>query len=71
MKLKPQKDDTVITKRTYSIFDRTNLVRSLSRVHNRKGVDTIVITGVHSHICGKHTSYAAFTRGLNIVITED
>jgi len=62
--LKPQKNDTVITKRTYSAFDRTNLDRYLARVYDGKGADSIIITGVHTHICGKHTSYDAFTRGL-------
>ncbi|WP_148685359.1 isochorismatase family protein [Candidatus Nitrosocosmicus hydrocola] len=69
--LKPQRYDTVITKRTYSAFDRTNLDGSLTRVYEGKGVDTIIITGVHTHICGKHTSYDAFTRGLKIIIAED
>ncbi len=69
--LKPQKYDTVITKRTYSAFDRTNLDRCLARVYDGKGADSIIITGVHTHICGKHTSYDAFTRGLKIVIAED
>ena len=69
--LKPLKDDMIITKRTYSAFDRTKLDRALTRAYNGKGVDTIIITGVHTHICGKHTSYDAFTRGLKIVIAED
>ena len=69
--LKPQKNDTVITKRTYSAFDRTNLDRYLARVYDGKGADSIIITGVHTDICGKHTSYDAFTRGLKIIIAED
>ena len=69
--LKPFKDDIVITKRTYSAFDRTELDRALAKVYDGKGVDTIIITGVHTHICGKHTSYDAFTRGLKIIIAED
>lgn len=69
--LKPQKNDTVITKRTYSAFDRTNLDRYLARAFDGKGADSIIITGVHTHICGKHTSYDAFTRGLKIIIAED
>jgi len=69
--LKPLNDDSVITKRTYSAFDRTKLDTALVREYDGKGVDTIIITGVHTHICGKHTSYDAFTRGLRIVIAED
>nr|WP_148687873.1 isochorismatase family cysteine hydrolase [Candidatus Nitrosocosmicus hydrocola] len=69
--LKPQRYDTVITKRTYSAFDRNNLDKVLNEEYNGKGVDTVIITGVHTHICGKHTSYDAFTRGLKIIIAED
>ena len=69
--LKPVKNDRVIPKRTYSAFDRTNLDRELNEEYNGKGVDTIIITGVHTHICGKHTSYDAFTRGFKIIIAED
>ena len=69
--LKPLKNDSIITKRAYSAFDRTNLDRALNSAYDGKGVDTIIITGVHTHICAKHTSYDAFTRGLKIVIAED
>ena len=69
--LKPLDHDQVITKRTYSAFDRTKLDTALIGAYNGKGVDTIIITGVHTHICGKHTSYDAFTRGLKIVVAED
>ena len=69
--LKPLKNDSVITKRTYSAFDRTNLDRALTSAYDGKGVNTIIITGLHTHICAKHTSYDAFTRGLKIVIAED
>jgi nicotinamidase-related amidase len=34
-------------------------------------VTTLIITGIHTHICIKHTSYGAFTRGYNIIIPED
>lgn len=69
--LKPLKNDRIIPKRTYSAFDRTKLDRDLNEQYNGKGVDTIIITGVHTHICGKHTSYDAFTRGLKVIISED
>jgi isochorismate hydrolase len=31
----------------------------------------LIITGIHTHICIKHTSYGAFIKGYNIVIPED
>ncbi len=69
--LKPTDNDYVIPKRTYSAFDETGLDRALQGVYEGKGTDTIIITGVHTHICVKHTSYDAFTRGLKIIIAED
>ncbi|MPZ08548.1 MAG: isochorismatase family protein [Nitrososphaeraceae archaeon] len=42
------------------------------RNHTRgRGVTTLIITGIHTHICIKHTSYGAFIKGYNIVIPED
>ena len=43
--LKPLKGDSVITKRTYSAFDRTKLDSALTSAYDGKGVDTIIITG--------------------------
>lgn len=31
----------------------------------------LIITGVHTHICVKHTAYGAFIRGYDIVVVED
>ncbi|MCS7051010.1 MAG: cysteine hydrolase, partial [Thermomicrobium sp.] len=65
--LAPQPGDFVLEKRTYSAFYETGLdllLRSL-------GVDTIVITGLHTNICCRHTAADAFTRGYRIVVPED
>jgi len=69
--LKPADSDYIIPKRTYSAFDETGLDRSLKGLYNGKGADTVIITGVHTNICDRHTSYDAFTRGLKIVLAED
>jgi len=53
--LKSIKDDIVITKRTYSAFDRTELDRALAKVYDWKDVDTTIITGVHTHIFVENT----------------
>ena len=29
------------------------------------------MTGVHTHICVKHTVYHAFVRGYNVIVAED
>ena len=69
--LKPHDSDYIIPKRTYSAFDGTGLDKALKGVYNGKGSDTIIITGIHTHICDRHTAYDAFVRDLDIIIPED
>jgi len=59
--------DTILDKQTYSAFFETpldSLLRSL-------GVGDIVIAGLHTNICARHTSADAFFRGYHPVIPED
>ena len=65
--LKPKAGDYVLGKRTYSSFYETGLDLIL-REH---GVDSVIITGQHTHICVRHTSADAFARNYSIVIPED
>lgn len=69
--LKPSDIDFVIPKRTYSAFDGTGLDRSLNGLYGGEGVDTVIITGLHTNICDRHSSYDAFTRGFKIIVAED
>jgi nicotinamidase-related amidase len=69
--LKPLKSDYVIPKRTYSAFDGTGLDKALKGVYNAAGANTIVITGLHTNICDRHTGYDAFVRDLGIIVPED
>lgn len=69
--LKPHGSDYTIPKRTYSAFDGTGLDKALKGVYNGKGADTVVITGMHTNICDRHTAYDAFVRGLDIIVPED
>ena len=69
--LRPSANDYIVPKRRYSSFDGTSLDSSLDGTYNGKGVDTIVMTGVHTHICVKHTVYDAFVRGYNVIVAED
>ena len=69
--LKPTDIDFVIPKRTYSAFDGTGLDRSLNGLYGGEGVDTVIITGLHTNICDRHSSYDAFTRGFKIIVAED
>ena len=65
--LKPGKDDYILEKRTYSAFFETPL-DTILRAH---GVTDLVITGLHTNICDRHTSADAFFRGYNPIIPED
>jgi nicotinamidase-related amidase len=69
--LKLHKSDYIIPKRTYSAFDGTGLDKALKGVYNGKGADTVIITGLHTNICDRHTAYDAFVRDLNIIVPED
>jgi nicotinamidase-related amidase len=69
--LKPHETDYIIPKRTYSAFDDTGLDKALKGVYNGKGADTVIITGLHTHICARHTAYDAFVRHLDIIVPED
>jgi len=63
----PQKNDYVLEKRVYSAFYETGLdllLRSL-------GVDTVILTGLHTNICVRHTAADAFFRGYKIIIPSD
>lgn len=54
-------------KRVYGAFDGTGLDEQLKA----RGVDEVVVTGQHTHICVRHTSYGALIRGYDITIPRD
>ncbi len=65
--LPPEPSDYVLEKRTYSAFHETGLdllLRSL-------GVDSVVICGLHTDTCDRHTAADAFFRGYKVVVPED
>ncbi|HEV8594749.1 MAG TPA: isochorismatase family cysteine hydrolase [Thermoplasmata archaeon] len=65
--LKAAKGDYVFGKQTYSAFYETPL-DSVLRAHD---VDGLVIVGLHSNICCRHTSADAFFRGIRPILPED
>jgi len=65
--LAAEKGDYVLPKQTYSAFYETPL-DSVLRAHD---VDYLVITGLHSNICCRHTSADAFFRGIRPILPED
>lgn len=69
--LQPREKDFVVEKRTYSGFYETGLEPLLRSLYGGEGVKTVVLGGLHTHICVRHTSAGAFFRGYKIVIAED
>ena len=65
--LKPREGEIVSPKRVYGAFDFTGLDERLKK----RGVDEVVITGQHTHICVRHSSYGALIRGYAITIPRD
>jgi len=69
--LKPTEKDFVVEKRTYSGFYETGLDPLLRSLYNGEGVKTVVLCGLHTHICVRHTAADAFFRGYKIVVAKD
>lgn len=65
--LASEKGDYVTEKRTYSAFFETP-VDTILRAHDVKNV---ILTGLHTNICDRHTTADAFFRGYSPVIPED
>ena len=69
--LKPQKTDYVVEKRTYSGFHETGLDMLLRSLYHGEGVKTVILTGLHTNICVRHTAADAFFRGYKIIVAKD
>jgi nicotinamidase-related amidase len=63
----PHEDDITVGKHVYSSFFETPLD---SILRSRK-VDTVVLTGLHTHLCVRHTAADAFFRGYKIMVPEN
>lgn len=68
--IKPSNNDLMIPKRGYSAFD-SKLGKAIKSTYSGKGPTTIIMTGIHTHICIKHSTYDAFRRGYETIIAED
>ncbi|MDH5806109.1 MAG: isochorismatase family cysteine hydrolase [Candidatus Methanomethylicaceae archaeon] len=65
--LKPSEKDFIIEKHTYSSFYETGLEPLLKSLK----INTLILTGIHTNICIKHTAADAFFRGYKIIIVKD
>jgi nicotinamidase-related amidase len=59
--------DYVVPKRRYSGFFHTDLDLLLKEL----GADTVIMTGLHTHMCVRHTSADAYCLGYNVVVAKD
>ena len=64
-------NDYVIAKNTYSAFFNTTLKELLQSFYKGRGANCLIVTGIHTDICVKHTVYDAFLNGYNITVAED
>jgi nicotinamidase-related amidase len=62
--LAPQEGEIISEKHHYGAFDGTGLDEQLRAL----GVDEVVLTGQHTHICVRHSAYGALIRGYEITI---
>jgi len=69
--LKPAKLDYVVEKRTYSGFFETGLDSLLRSLYKGEGAKTVILGGLHTNMCVRHTTADAFFRGYKIVIAKD
>ena len=59
--------DYVVPKRRYSGFFHTDLDLLLKEL----GVDTVILTGLHAHMCVRHTAADAYQLGYDVVVAKD
>jgi nicotinamidase-related amidase len=69
--LKPTAKDYIVEKRTYSGFYETGLDSLLRSLYRGEGVKTVILGGLHTNICVRHTAADAFFRGYKIIIAKD
>lgn len=60
-------DDYVVPKRRYSGFFHTDLDLLLKELD----IDTVIMTGLHTHMCVRHTAADAYCLGYGIIAAKD
>jgi nicotinamidase-related amidase len=65
--LTPADGDDVFEKRFYDAFYETGLDQHLRSL----GVDRVVIVGLHTNMCVRHTSASAFFNGYEVAVPAD
>ena len=65
--IKPQPNDKIVKKTTYSAFFKTSLNKNL----NKSGIKTIITTGVATNVCVETTVRDAFMHGFYCIVLRD
>jgi nicotinamidase-related amidase len=65
--LAPLDGEIISDKQHYGAFDETGLAEQL----RERGVHEVVITGQHTHICVRHSSYGALRNGFEVIVPSD
>lgn len=60
-------NDYIILKRRYSSFFQTDLDLLLKELK----VDTVIITGLHTHMCCRHTAADAYQNNYDVIFAKD
>ena len=63
--------DYIVEKRTYSGFYETGLDPLLRSLYKGEGAKTVILGGLYTNMCIRHTSADAFFRGYQIIIAKD
>jgi len=69
--LAPKKSDRIVPKSTYSSFHETELDDVLRSLYGGRGANTLVIAGVTTDCCVRHTAADAFFRRYQVSVLED
>ena len=65
--LSPGESDLIIHKKSYSGFFNTTLDMELKH----RGIESIAISGIHTHVCVLLTAVGGFELGYNVTVLED
>lgn len=65
--LRPEKDDYIVEKKTYSGFYKTKL----DRILKQRGIKTLYLMGCVTHICILFTASDAVLRGYDVFVLEE
>lgn len=59
--------DYIVPKRRYSGFFHTDLDLLLKEL----GIESVILTGLHTHMCVRHTAADAYCLGYQIIVAKD